>query len=371
MYTVKKKWRVQFSIAGKPVESDNITINGFPTITISVVDNSSVKIQAGVRGEIKEYLKDGSYPLSILNTTKFKYVAQGGNSKAETRFGNFNFRSKQIVEKNTQVNSQENSEQESSYKNNCVFLSIANDKYNVKPLGGAPTDDAKQLIEFYKRNGFDTVKIENFKTKRHLIKEITKNKTKIKNADVLIVHYGGHGAILDGNEHYLLPTSYKSNDRESRVEYPTTTYVMEMLQDFLSEGSQRHKLMHFTADACQDIVPTQDRAQGAKLTDWNVRLDNNSKVYSILRQSTFAQETADNLNGYSDGLIDHLREYEQLNTSIQDIEIRKLFLVKSKRANDKYFGPHGEIGSYDREFINDFKLNMSFDEYIRKNPQLQ
>lgn len=370
----KNKFYAQLSYGGESFKQKHLpSTDGHLTVTIIVKESSSVKIKVGKTGDTLEYLLNGTQMYAIVDGTKFKYVAIGDGPKIKTTFGKFKFFSKQIVEKNTQVYSQEISEQESklSPKNNCVFLSIANDKYNIKPLDGEPTKDAKQLIEFYKRNGFDIVKIENFKNKIHLITELKKNKTKIKNADVLIVHYGGHGAILDGNEHYLLPTSYKSNDLESRVNYPKTTFVMETLQVFLSEGSQRYKLMHFTADACQDIVPTKDRAVGAKLTDWNVRLVNNSKVYSILRQSTFAQETADNLNGYSDALIDHLREYEQLNSSIQDINIFKMFKVNSKgasKANDKYFGPDGEINVDPlKDYIKAFKLNMSFDEYIRKN----
>lgn len=370
----KSKFYTQFSYGGKVFFTKHLpSTDGHLTVTITVKEGSSVKIKVGKTGDDLECLDGTREVYPIVGGTKFKYVAIGDGPKTKTTFGNFKFFSEQIKEKNQQVYSQENSEQESSYKNNCVFLSIANDTYRIKPLDGAPTEDAKQLIEFYNDNGFVIVPIENFRTQKDLLNKIKPYEEKIKNADVLIVHYGGHGAILDENEkeHYLLPTDYKGNEFDLRQEYPKTTLVMEKLQSLLSQGSNKYKFMHFTADACQDIVPTKDRTQVAKLTDWSVRLVNNSKVYSILRQSTFAQETTPNLDGYTDALIDHLRENEQKYASIQDMSIDEIFFVPGKqgsKANDKYFGPNGEItGDNPKTFIKNFKLNMSFDEYIKKN----
>ena len=57
--------------------------------------------------------------------------------------------------------------------------------------------------------------------------------------------------------------------------------------------------------------------------------------------------------------------------SIQEMQIGEIFYVESKegrRANDKFFGPDGEIpGDNEKYFIRQFKLNMSFDEYIKNS----
>ena len=169
----------------------------------------------------------------------------------------------------------------------------------------------------------------------------------------------------------MLPILFDGFSEEKNHNYPKTSEIIQKLQTLLSENSSKTKLLHFTADACQDYAEPSQRSNSPQSSGWTLTPKGNKKVYTILRQSTVVGGTADNRGGYSDDLFDVLKDHRK---TIYELTIREYFFVNRPGAtsyNERFFDPDGEIKSTKRlrdiQIIENFSLDKLFDQYIKSS----
>ncbi|WGD55698.1 caspase family protein [Bradyrhizobium sp. CB1650] len=86
-----------------------------------------------------------------------------------------------------------------------VALVIGNSAYKSAPRLANPANDAALVGEMFRKAGFDTVDVKvdlNAADMRRMLREFA---GKVRDADMAVIYYAGHGIELDGNN-YLIPT---------------------------------------------------------------------------------------------------------------------------------------------------------------------
>jgi tetratricopeptide (TPR) repeat protein len=128
-----------------------------------------------------------------------------------------------------------------------IALVIGNSTYTKGPLKNA-VNDANSMEAVLKECGFEVIKITNAdkKTIKTGIKEFS---DKMKNYDVGLFFYAGHGLEIDG-KNYIVPTDV--TDGMQRADIEEECVSTEWLQQRMAEAGNKDKTNIIILDACRN-----------------------------------------------------------------------------------------------------------------------
>lgn len=136
-------------------------------------------------------------------------------------------------------------------------LVIGNDRYPSAPLANA-ANDARAIEQALSELGFETLLAEN-SSLAELERSIKRFVGRIRENDVALVFYAGHGFQIEG-ENYIVPIDFSSDDPESAKH---SSYSANKLLD--SIGARRPKLQLVILDACRNNPFAVSRSLGGGL----------------------------------------------------------------------------------------------------------
>jgi hypothetical protein len=126
-----------------------------------------------------------------------------------------------------------------------VALVVGNSTYTHVPKLANPINDAAAIAELFRRAGFEVVEAKNDLGSVDLKRVIRDFSTHVRNADIAVVYFAGHGIEIGGTN-YLIPTDARlANDLDAEDEALPLDRVVRIL-----EPAKRLRLV--ILDACRD-----------------------------------------------------------------------------------------------------------------------
>ena len=338
-----------------------------------------------VKNDHQIYLKVGNkvfktkWPhIDLKKSSQFGFEI---NAKNKSGIQQIRFHSRTVGREEPKDFNNDSDEYTSELNNKVVFLSIANDYNDEGPtsLNSIPTFESEKLIDEYHKKGVTTLTpIRNFKSKSDLKSKLEELQNKLQDADVVFVHYGGHGALVivegeDEHPHCLIPLGFNEIPIPYKPDVfslvPRTDWVIKTIETLMSDNSgTEDKLLHFTIDACSDFIGdnrSSKRTRNGHVENGHVDIAMVDGVYTIKRFAVPDGETASNTNSYSKGLIISLSKKSKTDFVTQ--EYQNVFqLIGNNKYHEKCYGPGGELGGNQTKILKDFKLKDHFGDYIVK-----
>ncbi|WP_430648726.1 caspase family protein [Bradyrhizobium neotropicale] len=186
-----------------------------------------------------------------------------------------------------------------------VALVIGNSAYKNVPRLANPVNDAGLVGEMFRKAGFDAVDVKvdlNAADMRRMLREFA---GKVRDADMAVIYYAGHGIELDGNN-YLIPTDATL---ETDGDVLDETVALDRAL-FAVEPAKRLRLV--ILDACRDnpFAKTMkrtvaSRAIGRGLAKIEPTSPNTMIAFSAKAGSTASDGDTGN-SPFATALVDHL-----------------------------------------------------------------
>jgi len=170
-----------------------------------------------------------------------------------------------------------------------LALIVGNESYPKWPLRN-PVNDAKAMDQALRSTGFETEVLLNADL-RNLERSIDRFIGRVRNGDVVLFFYAGHGIQVNG-ENYLVPVDFDAKD-EADAKY--VSYSASRLQDRLDAAGAR--LTIIVLDACRNNPFRATRAAGGGLATMN------SGKGTLIAFATSPGKTADDNPNGSNGLF--------------------------------------------------------------------
>ena len=127
-----------------------------------------------------------------------------------------------------------------------LALVIGNANYGGDAELKNPINDALLIAKTLNEVGFDTILYKNIGTRVEFIDKIREYNKAVKNYDVGLVYYAGHGAQVDG-ENYLLPTEEVFTCKDDIIFKGVK--ISDVMTFLTSESNKANVII---LDACRD-----------------------------------------------------------------------------------------------------------------------
>ncbi|MBK8627918.1 MAG: caspase family protein [Saprospiraceae bacterium] len=140
-----------------------------------------------------------------------------------------------------------------------LALCIGNDRYlHLNSLGGQPINDANDMTTQLRELGFDVMPVLTNASKNQIQSTLRSFAEKLKNYDVGLFFYAGHGASADGNNFILskdIPAQpFKADVKEYGI---SDQYIMDLMNES-GDANKTHILIY---DACRSVVRGEGNGQ--------------------------------------------------------------------------------------------------------------
>jgi len=314
---IKEKTKRAIAIPDKtpPTISTTLAEENAEIITIStkfnvygkVVDNTGIK-EIFVNDLKAGFDKDGNFQRIIdlkpgSNTVRIRAIDVNNNNSKYTF----------LVNRQLPTNS----------KNKRAALIIGNANYINSRLINT-LNDARDFNEKIQSFGFETVELEDLSSKFEIENEVINFCKKVKNYDMVVFYYSGHGLQIDGLN-YIVPTRVTLISQESVKNY---CVEINAILNMLAGAQCKYKIV--ILDACRDNPFSKN---------WTGKSTNNSEkglaemsngANTVIMYATAPGAIAsDNLSGRNGLFTQELLKNMEL-----DISLDQIFKLTGKSVSD-------------------------------------